>query len=181
MFLKHDSTLSFLFETSESVMLPTSLPNDSLVFSYRDGAWSVTVSMSVNEATCGTWCCSRPSLRMSDAHLFFCHPSQCQFLWRVQCVPLKNIDTYPPLLPGAVWTVCLFFFSLCSILMALLHYNSSLQQTFNVSQAEPVGWGMGGGLCAWQASKYWLWYGLHGLDSSAKWETILNDWGFNTR
>lgn len=59
----------------------------------------------------GTRCSSTPSFGMSDANYFFIVPG-ANFLPRVQCVPFKNTETYPPLLPEAVWPVCFLFLSL---------------------------------------------------------------------
>ena len=42
----------------------------------------------------------------------FFHCTWCQFLRKVQCVPFKKTDTYPPLLPGAVWPVCFLLLTL---------------------------------------------------------------------
>lgn len=67
-------------------------------------------------------------------HVFFSfHCVWCSFCVRVQCVSFKNTDTYPPLFPGAVWSVCFVFLTLRHP-NSQLHHSSSLQQTLCVSE-----------------------------------------------
>lgn len=75
--------------------------------------WKDLKSFSV----CDVWSIRRRQLSLSHMMLWYSFPQEvwrtsfsffhrpCQFLRRVQCVPFKNTDTYPPLLPRAVWPV----------------------------------------------------------------------------
>lgn len=59
------------------------------------------------------------ALRFSDAHLFSLYLAPNANFHRVQCVPFKNTDTYPPLLPS----LSVSFFALRGELMVQLRHS----------------------------------------------------------